>query len=149
VLLPQAHGHRFIGFRIQAESEVIMITTLFVGIDVSKKSNSVHVLDSDGSSLCRFTAPNHLDGAGKIADKLKSILLNTDFSKIRIGMESTSVYADHLATFLRNNDFLKKWECKVFILNAKQVSKFKEAYADLPKTDDIDAFVIGILQSRI
>jgi len=120
-----------------------MITTLFVGIDVSKKSNVVHVLDSDGNTLCRFAAPNNLDGAGKIADKLKSILLNTDFSKILIGMESTSVYADHLAAFLRNNDFLKKWECKVFILNAKQVSKFKEAYADLPKTDDVDAFVIA------
>ena len=120
-----------------------MITTLFVGIDVSKKSNSVRVLGSDGDTLCRFTALNNLDGAGKVADKLKSILLNTDFSKILIGMESTSVYADHLATFLRNNDFLKKWECKVFIFNARQINKFKEAYADLPKTDDIDAFVIA------
>jgi len=128
---------------ILLESGVITITTLFVGIDVGKKSNSVRVLDSDGSTLCRFTAPNNLDGAEKIADKLKSILLNTDFSTVLIGMESTSVYADHLATFLRNNTFLKKWECKVFILNAKQTSKFKESYADLPKTDDIDAFVIA------
>jgi transposase len=122
---------------------VITIETLFVGIDVSKKSNSIHILDSNGGTLSRFTAPNNLDGAEKIAAKLKSILLNTDFTKITIGMESTSVYADHLASFLRNDSFLKTWQRDVFILNAKQVKKFKDSYAEPLKTDDVDAFVIA------
>lgn len=141
--MPQIHGHRFIGFQILLESGVIKITTLFVGIDVSKKSNSIHVLDGDGSTLSRFTAQNNLDGAEKIAAKLKTLLLNTDFSKVVIGMESTSVYADHLATFMRNDDFLKKWQREVFILNAKQIKKFKDSYAEPPKSDDVDAFVIA------
>lgn len=100
-------------------------------------------MDGNGDTLSRFTALNNLDGATKIAEKLKSILLNTDFTKIIVGMEATSVYSEHLAAFLRNNDFLKKWQCKVFILNPKQVNKFKESYAELPKTDDIDAFIIA------
>lgn len=141
--MPQVHGHRFSGFRFLLEIGVIIITTLFVGIDVSKKSNSIHVLDSDGSTLSRFTALNNLDGAVKIAEKLKRLILDTDFTKVTIGMESTSVYADHLANFLRNHEFLKTWQCKVYILNAKQISKFKDSCPELPKTDDVDAFVIA------
>lgn len=110
---------------------------------MSKKSNSVHVLGSDGGTLSRFTVPNNLDGAEKIVAKLKTILLNTEFTKITIGMESTSVYADHLTSFLRNDNFLKKWQRDVFILNAKQIKKFKDSYAEPPKTDDVDAFVIA------
>jgi transposase len=117
--------------------------TIFVGIDVSKKSNHIRVLDGDGDSLSKFIASNNIDGAGKIAAKLKELLLNTDFTKVIVGMESTSVYADHLASFLSNDEFLKKWECEVFVLNAKQVRKFKDSYPELPKTDDIDAFVIA------
>ena len=122
---------------------MITITTLFVGIDVGKKSNHIHVLDSDGETLSRFAAPNNLDGAGKIAEKLRRIILDTDFTKVTIGMESTSIYADHLAAFLRNDDFLKTWQCKVYILNAKQVRKFKDSYPELPKMDDVDAFIVA------
>jgi len=58
-------------------------------------------------------------------------------------MESTSIYADHLAAFLRSDGFLKKWNVKVHILNAKQIKKFKESYPELPKTDSIDTLIIA------
>jgi len=120
-----------------------MINTLFVGIDVSKKSNVIRFTDSNGETLSLFKAPNNHDGAIKILEKLKDTILHTDFSSVTIGMESTSIYADHLAVFLRNDDFLKKWNVKVHILNAKQVSKFKESYPELPKNDDIDTLIIA------
>jgi hypothetical protein len=66
-----------------------------------------------------------------------------DYSKVIIGMESTSIYADHIASFLRKNEFLRKWECKVYVLNAKLIDKFKGSYPDLPKTDHIDTLIIA------
>lgn len=120
-----------------------MTNTLFVGIDVSKKSNVIRFTDSTGGTLSLFNAPNNHDGAVKILEKLRDTILHTDFSSVTIGMESTSIYADHLAIFLRNDDFLKKWNVKVHILNAKQVSKFKEAYPELPKNDNIDTLIIA------
>lgn len=120
-----------------------MTNTLFVGIDVSKKSNVIRFTDSTGETLSLFNAPNNHDGAVKIHEKLKDTILHTDFCSVTIGMESTSIYADHLAVFLRSDEFLKKWNVKVHILNAKQVSKFKEAYPELPKNDNIDTLIIA------
>jgi len=120
-----------------------MMNTLFVGIDVSKRNNVVRFTDSQGDTLSLFHVPNNQIGADTILDKLHDTILNSDFQSVSIGMESTSVYADHLAAFLRNDSFLKKWDVKVFILNAKQVKAFKEAYPDLPKNDNIDTLIIA------
>jgi len=121
----------------------INTTTLFVGIDVSKKENTVRFMDGSGDTLSLFTVPNNADGAAKLHEKLRYTLLHADYSKVTVGLESTSVYADHLATFLRNDDFLRKWECKVYLINAKNIRKFKDSYPDLPKTDSIDTFIIA------
>ncbi|HSN65991.1 MAG TPA: IS110 family transposase [Fusibacter sp.] len=120
-----------------------MLDTLFVGIDVGKKQNVIRFTDSEGNTLTLFKVSNNYDGATKILDRLKDTILHTDFRAVTIGMESTSIYADHLAIFLRNDDFLKKWHVKVHVLNAKQVSKFKESYPELPKTDNIDTLIIA------
>ncbi len=32
---------------------------------------------------------------------------------------------------------------KIHVLNAKQVKKFKESYPDLPKDDDVDAWIVA------
>lgn len=120
-----------------------MTNTLFVGIDVSKKSNVVRFTDSNGQTMCLFSVKNNQDGADKLLQKIHDTLLHSDFSSISVGMESTSIYADHLAIFLRQNDFLKKWNIKVTVLNAKQVKAFKEAYPELPKDDNIDTLIIA------
>ncbi len=118
-------------------------TTLFVGIDVSKHDNTVRFMDGGGDTLLLFSVPNNADGAAKIQDKLRYTLLHTDYSKVTVGMESTSVYADHLATYLRHDEFLRKWECTVYVINAKNISRFKESYTELPKTDNIDTLIIA------
>lgn len=120
-----------------------MTNTLFVGIDVSKKSNVIRFTDSDGKTISLFSIKNNQDGANLLLEKIHSTLLNSDFQCISIGMESTSIYADHLAVFLRQDGFLKKWNIKVTVLNAKQVKAFKEAYPELPKDDNIDTLIIA------
>ena len=119
------------------------LTTLFVGIDVGKRNNVVRLMDGGGDTLKLFSVANNADGAAKIQEKLRRTLLDTDYSKITIGMESTSIYGDHLAAFLRKDEFLRKWECKVYVLNAKNISKFKESYTELPKDDNIDTLIIA------
>lgn len=120
-----------------------MTETLFVGIDVSKKSNTIRFVDPYGNTMKLFTAPNNQHGAELIRDSIKDTVLNSAFSSVAIGMESTSVYADHLAMFFRNDEFLRKWNVKAHILNPRQIRHFKNAYPELPKTDDIDTLVIA------
>nr|WP_288826269.1 IS110 family transposase [uncultured Clostridium sp.] len=120
-----------------------MTNTLFIGIDVSKKNNVVRFTDSDGDTMALFSVKNNQDGANLLLGKIHDLLLTSDFSSISIGMESTSIYADHLAVLLRQDDFLKKWNVKVTVLNAKQVKAFKAAYPELPKDDNIDTLVIA------
>jgi len=119
------------------------ITTLFVGIDVSIKSNTVRFMDGGGDTLALFTVPNNEDGAAKLSEKLRHTLLHTDYSKVTVGMEATSVYGDHLAAYLKNDSFLKKWSCKVYVLDAKLIKNFKKSYPVIPKDDDIDTLVIA------
>jgi transposase len=118
-------------------------TTLFVGIDVSKTTNAVRFMDGGGDTLSLFSVPNNHDGAVKLQEKLRYTLLHTDYSKVTIGMESTSIYADHLAEYLNNDEFLHKWDCSVYIINAKQIKNFKKSYPDIPKTDNIDTLIIA------
>ncbi len=120
-----------------------MTETLFVGIDVSKTINYVRCIDFFGNTLSLFHHTNDRIGAEHIRDAIKKIILNSDFTSVVIGMESISVYSEHIASFLQNDSFLQKWSVKVFILNAKQVKNFKKAYVDLPKTDSIDTLIIA------
>jgi transposase len=120
------------------------ISTLFVGIDVSKCVNVVRFMcGQTGDTLKLFHVPNNADGADKLLEKLRHTIMHTDYSKVTVGMEATSVYADHLANFLRNNDFLRKWECSVFLINARIIKNFKKSYTELPKTDSIDTLIIA------
>ena len=64
-------------------------------------------------------------------------------SDVVIGMESTSIYGNHLVHSLWEGGTLGRCQRKIHVLNPKQVSKFKEAYPDLPKNDWVDAFVIA------
>jgi transposase len=134
-----------VGFASLLESEVnkLNTTTLFVGIDVSKTSNTVRFMDGGGDTLSLFDVPNNADGAAKLREKLRHTLLHTDYSEVTVGMESTSVYADHLAAYLRNDEFLQTWCCKVYVINAKYINHFKKSYPELPKTDSIDTLIIA------
>ena len=118
-------------------------TTLFVGIDVGKITNTARLMDGGGDTLSLFSVQNNADGAATLHEKLRHTLLHTDYSKVTVGMESTSIYADHLATYLRKDEFLHKWNCEVYVINAKNIRKFKESYPELPKTDNIDTLIIA------
>lgn len=119
------------------------MNTLYVGIDVSSKSNVAYLMKSDGSKHSTLTVDNNRIGAQKIVDRITSVLQTLDDPDVVIGMEATSVYGDNLMYFLRESGSLASFNRRLHMLNPKQVRKFKDAYSDLPKNDPTDAFVIA------
>ena len=116
---------------------------LYVGIDVSCKSNVVCLMRPDGTKHSTFSVQNNLGGAKLMSKKITSALTAMQLSDVVIGMEATSVYGDNLMYFLREDGQLGQFNRKLHPLNPKQVKKFKEAYPDLPKNDTVDSFVIA------
>ncbi|WP_067625902.1 IS110 family transposase [Alicyclobacillus acidiphilus] len=116
---------------------------LFVGIDVSSEDLKVCVMNIDGDTLDAFTVPNNYHGATYLRDKLLSLADQEKPKEIHIGLESTSVYSWHPAMFLHEDRSLQERGTKVFTINPKLISKFREAYSDLDKTDYVDAWIIA------
>jgi len=122
---------------------ISLSNSLLVGIDVSLRDNKVRILHPNGDSLSKFVVNNSISGAKTLSDKITNIATNNNFDSIVIGLESTSVYGDPLVYFLKQDTVVNSFKTKIHVLNPTQVNKFKLMYPDLPKTDDIDAWVIA------
>ena len=116
---------------------------LYVGIDVSSKTNVVYLMKPDGSKISNFSVANSFDGSKKLVKNILSALDKHSLGEVIIGLEATSVYGDNLVYFLREDGSLAAFPNKIHILNPKQVKKFKDSYNDLPKNDFVDSFVIA------
>lgn len=119
------------------------MNSLFIGIDVSSQNNAVYFMKSDGAKHSSFSVQNNLSGGKMLSQRIVSAMKENYFDNAVIGLESTSVYGDNLVCFLREDYELSNFNKKIHVLNAKQVKKFKDSYADLPKNDYIDSFVIA------
>ncbi|UQZ82357.1 Transposase IS116/IS110/IS902 family protein [Paenibacillus konkukensis] len=117
--------------------------TLFVGIDVSSKELETCFMNTDGDKLETLTVKNNLEGAAHLRDRIVALADKHAVSEIHIGLESTSVYSWHPAMYLHSDPTLQERHTKVFTMNPKLVSKFRETYPDLNKTDRLDAWVIA------
>jgi len=116
---------------------------LFVGIDVGSRDNAVYIMSSDGKKCSSFSIQNNLGGAKELSEKIVYALEKRELSVVVIGIEATGVYGENLMCFLREDGALGQFDRTLYVLNPKQVNKFKESYNDLPKNDPIDAFVIA------
>jgi transposase len=129
---------------IQSRKEVILMpNSLLVGIDVSSCDNKIRLLDSSGNSLSKFTVSNSHPGAQTLSSKITSAMTLNRFDSLVIGLEATSVYGEPLVHFLKQDAGISSFKPSIHVLNPKQVNAFKKAYPDLPKTDDVDAWIIA------
>ena len=119
------------------------MNTLYVGIDVSSKSNVVYLMLPNGDKHSNFSVTNSRDGSSQMVKRIFTALTSHSLDTVKIGLEATSVYGDNLVYFLREDATLAPFNRTIHVLNPKQVKKFKEAYNDLPKNDYIDSFVIA------
>lgn len=116
---------------------------LYVGIDVSSKTNVVYLMKPDGSKISNFSVANSRDGSKKLVKHIMSAVEDHSLDEVVIGLEATSVYGDNLVYFLREDGYLAKYPTRIHVLNPKQVNNFKGSYNDLPKNDFVDSYVIA------
>ena len=101
-------------------------------------------MDQDGNGPSKsFSVSNDLEGADKLISDIIAYALKIDASIIKIGMESTSNYAWHLHLHLASSPELLNFNPLFYVLNPSVVKGFKKTYTHLPKTDDVDSFVIA------
>ena len=70
-----------------------MNNTLFVGIDISKRSNVATFMNCEGKVVGRLTFSNNGSGADRLVAKILSYYEKEDFEAIRIGMETPPITA--------------------------------------------------------
>lgn len=126
---------------IKKEGDIM--NPLYVGIDVSSRTNVAYFMKPDGSKHSSFSVANSLDGSRQLSKRIVSAISSESLTDLVIGLEATSVYGENLVCFLREDGSLANFNRKIHVLNPKQVRKFKDAYPDLPKNDYTDSFIIA------
>lgn len=119
------------------------MSKLFVGIDVSLRKNNVRCMNSNGDTVRKFNVPNTLAGAQALVDYVAEAAALNSSQDVVLGLEATSNYGYHLASFFKNSEKMAPFSPQVHVLNARVVHQFKKSYNDLPKNDDVDAWVIA------
>ncbi len=77
------------------------MSTLFVGIDVSPKSNTVYAMDFDENMYFSSSFGNNQPGAEKLVNMISDCMQNhKNLDTVLIVLESTSVYSIHISSFL-------------------------------------------------
>lgn len=91
------------------------LSTLYVGIDVSSKSNYVCALDFYKNKYINSSFANNQPGAEELAKKILECLKeHPDLNTIVAALESTSVYSIHIANFLSSCEELMHFKPYVF-----------------------------------
>lgn len=98
---------------------------LFVGIDVSSQRLDVCFINSEDQVLHEAPLPNDIIGASKIKEIILELAQTAHYDVIKVGMESTSVYSFHPATFLAEDAELKELGIEVVVQNPKAIARFK------------------------
>lgn len=117
---------------------------LFVGLDVSKKDYKVCIMDVEGNRIGKvFALKNNAEDSQKLVDRIVKTANERGIQKIFIGYESTSVYGWHLQYFLADSQELALFSPSILCFNPSLIENHKKSIGDLPKTDNVDAFVIA------
>ena len=122
-----------------------LLSTLFVGIDISSRNNVVALLDFESQkTLQSFAVGNNQPGAVELANRLADYLRSRkDLTKLVVALESTSFYGIHVANYLSACDVLAPFHTAVYCFNPKGIKDYKKSFIDLGKNDYVDAFVIA------
>ena len=79
---------------------------LFVGIDVAKSKHDFCIMDSNGVILTgSLRISNTKEGFDTLYTSIISALESTDFSNVKIGLESTGHYSTNITNYLYSKGF--------------------------------------------
>lgn len=120
------------------------MSTLFVGIDVSSKSNRVYAMDFEENRYISSSFGNNQPGADELAAMIAQCMKkHSSLASIIVALEATSVYSVHIASFLSTSEILMPYKPYVFCVNPKATSNYRKSYIGMEKTDPTDAFLIA------
>ena len=120
------------------------MSTLFVGIDVSSKSNVICAIDFYKNQLIKTSVSNNQPGAYDLICQIVSVMQkHTDLNTVVVALEATSIYSIHIANFLSSCEELMPYQPYVFCLNPKMTANYRKSFIGMNKTDLLDAFVIA------
>lgn len=114
------------------------MSTLFVGIDIAKKSFVVAACTKEGLRRKPRTFGNHLKGFEKCFSWLQELSQNTKTDDFHICLESTGVYGVNLARY-----FHELPQVTVSMINPAQIHAFARTKLSRNKTDAVDALLIA------
>ena len=124
--------------------KINFMSTLFVGIDVSSKSNVVYAMDFHKNKYISSAFSNNQPGAEElVAIILGCLKKHPDLTTVVAALESTSVYSIHIANFLSTCEALMPYTPYVFCLNPKMTANYHKSFIGMSKTDPLDAFIIS------
>ena len=117
-------------------------STLFVGIDVSLKTNQVCPINFNQDVFFNEKFDNSPSGTEKMILSILDILnTHQELTKVLFCMEATNVYHIHVSSLLATDSRLLAYGCMVYAENAKSIENYKETFLDREKTDPDDAFL--------
>ena len=76
---------------------------LYVGIDVSSKSNVVYFMLPDGSKHSNFSVANSHTGSSQLVKRILSAMTSCSLDSVLIGLEATSVSVSYTHLTLPTN----------------------------------------------
>ena len=120
-----------------------VLETLYVGIDVSKNSNQTCILTFDGNKLCNFSSANNTDGAKEMEDKILSLLSKHECKYVKVVLESTGIYSIHIANYLSSSESLVKFETEVYVVNHVTTANYSKVLSIPDKNDPKDAYALA------
>lgn len=124
--------------------KINFMSTLFVGIDVSSKSNLLYAMDFDKNKLLQAAFSNNQPGASQLAQLIADCMQrHPELNTVVVALESTSVYSVHIANFLASCELLLPYNPYVFCINPKMTANYRKSFIGMAKTDALDAFIIS------
>lgn len=128
---------------MKGNTNLKVLETLYVGIDVSKNSNQTCILTFNGDKLCNFSSANNTDGAKEIEDKILSFLTKYECKYVKIVLESTGIYSIHIANYLSSSESLIKYETEVYAVNPVSTANYSKVLSIIDKNDPNDAYALA------
>lgn len=122
-----------------------LLSTLFVGIDVSSKENVVCFLDfTSQKPITSFAVTNNQPGAIELSNHITDFMRQrTDLKSVTVALESTSYYGIHIANYLSSSLSLIPFNISVYCINPMLVHGYKKTFVGMSKNDYVDAFAIA------
>ena len=104
------------------------MSTLFVGIDVSSKTNAVYAMDFEENKYISSSFGNNQPGADQLVNMIAECMQkHKNLDTVLIVLESTSVYSVHISNFLSASEVLMPYRPYVFCVNPKAASNYRKS----------------------